>query len=179
MKTSNNRLIGLGDSIIKGIVVRKSDNSYKYSLTEKTITDICSRELSLSSKSYGKMACTITQGAQMLDRHIEELQPGDIVILEYGGNDSNYRWDEIAQSPHPDHEPITPLRDFANTYREIIKRIMYTGAMPVVLSLPPIDGERYFKWIGSKMNAEELDNIHSWLQGTTSNINNGHELYNL
>ena len=179
MKTNKSRLIGLGDSIIKGIVVNRTDNRYQYSLTESTIAELCSKELSIPSKSYGKVACTISEGSDMLNLHIKELQPGDIVILEYGGNDSNYRWKEIALNPKATHEPVTPLSTFANTYRDIIKRIMYTGAMPVVLSLPPIDGERYFTWLGADMSEAEKANIHTWLEGTTTNINNGHELYNL
>ena len=180
MKTKKNRLIGFGDSIMKGIVVRQNENNrFKYSLVDTTITDRLSEELSMNVKNFGKIGCTVQNGEKVLDKHIDELEAGDIVILEYGGCDSNYHWDDIAESPQSEHQPVTPLAEFGEAYRNIIKKIMYSGAVPVVLSLPPIDADRYFNYISSTMTEDEKQNIRSWLNGSINNINYGHELYNL
>ena len=180
MKSRKNCLIGFGDSIMKGIVVRRNEeNRFKFSLIDNSLTDRLGAELSVDVKNFGKMGCTIQSGEKILDSHLSELSAGDVVLLEYGGCDSNYSWGDIANSPTDLHRPVTPLSEFSDTYRSILKKVMYAGAVPVVLSLPPIDADRYFEYISSSMTASQRENVRSWLNGSINNINYGHELYNL
>ena len=32
------------------------------------------------------------------------LEP-DVVLIEYGGNDCDFNWDEVAKNPEADHQP--------------------------------------------------------------------------
>ena len=53
------------------------------------------------------------------------------------------------------------------------------GAIPLVLSLPPMDAERYFAFFSQKWEEGFRANVMRWLGGSTNTIMSGHELYNL
>ena len=50
------------------------------------------------------------------------------------------------------------------------------GKTPVLLSLPPIDSQRYFKHISNGLSGE---NILKWMRGDKQYITNWHERYNI
>ena len=179
MTTMKNRLIAFGDSIIKGVVMEEQSERLRYKVTDESVMTLCSRHLGLEEKNYGKFGCTVTTGEKIVDNHLTDIQKNDIVLLEYGGNDGDYAWQDIANAPQSQHATHTPLSVFRETYRRMIQKITDIGATAVVLSLPPIDPAIYFRFFSQRMNDDEKSNILSWLNGNLSNITNGHELYNL
>ena len=68
------------------------------------------------------------------------------VVLEYGGNDCDYDWAAISAHPQGIHQPHTPLPEFVRCCREMIRMLRARGILPIVMSLPPIDAQRYFDW---------------------------------
>ena len=44
------------------------------------------------------------RGVSKLENHISKENP-DIVLLEYGGNDCAFNWDEVADNPDANHLP--------------------------------------------------------------------------
>lgn len=179
MKSNAKRVIAFGDSIMKGVVTESGSCNTKYKLIQESITDHCRNQLGAQVKNFGRIGCTIKMGEEELKKHISEIEPRDIVILSFGGNDSNYDWDAIAQSPDEKHDAVTPISEYKQTYIRILNAIIEKGSMPIVMSLPPIDAERYFAKITKTMKSQEKKNVLKWLDGNINNINNGHELYNL
>ena len=58
----------------------------------------------------------------------------------------------------------------------MVKRLLKQGIRPVLMTLPPIDAERYFRYlVGDKLNR---DNILSWL-GDVQQIYRYQEMYSL
>lgn len=134
-----------GDSIMKGILLDKSSNRYypiKQSDTDKLYT-----QLGLVINNRSKFGCTIEKGQQSLNKALEKGLSCDYILLEYGGNDCDYDWARVAESPDASHEPHTPLQVFEQTYRSMLNAIRQHGITPVVMNLPPIDSDRYFGWI--------------------------------
>jgi hypothetical protein len=68
------------------------------------------------------------------------------------------------------------LGDFRRQYSAMIDGICKIGAKPVLLSLPLIDSERYFKHITKGLNPE---NILKWLGGDVDFIGHWHDMYNM
>jgi lysophospholipase L1-like esterase len=99
--------------------------------------------------------------------------------LEYGGNDSDYDWQSIAEHPEIEHHPRTRLEVFEQAYERVVNKIKQLGAVPLVLSLPPMDAERYFAFFSAPFGEKGRQNVLNWLGGTTNTIMSGHELYNL
>ena len=70
-----------------------------------------------------------------------------MILVEYGGNDCDFNWEEVAAAPEAEHLPKTPLSKFEGMMRGAVKAIKDKGITPLLMSLPPIDAERYIGWI--------------------------------
>ena len=173
------KLVALGDSVIKGVVLNKEGVSVRYSLVDKSIVECCAEHLGGEGLNLGKMGCTIEASERILDRRIDKLAGVEYVLLECGGNDSDYDWQAIAQNPDNEHLPNTPLERYVIAYERVINKIKQIGAKPLVLSLPPMDAERYFAFFSAGWSQELKNNVLSWLDGSINTILSGHELYNL
>lgn len=173
------KLVALGDSIIKGVLVQSEGERSRYSLAEKSIVECCAERLGGESLNLGKMGCTIEAGERILNRYLDKMSGAQYVLLEYGGNDSDYNWQEIAEAPEKEHFPRTRLEVFEQVYERVINKIKEMGAIPLVLSLPPMDAERYFAFFSQKWEDGFRANVMRWLGGSTNTIMSGHELYNL
>lgn len=173
------KIVALGDSVIKGVLLHREGNRHRYSLADKSFVEYCAEKLGIESLNLGKMGCTIESSERILDKRIDKLSGAKYVLLECGGNDSDYDWLSIAHNPEGEHHPYTPLEQYISTYERIINKIKQIGATPLVLSLPPMDAERYFSFFSADWAPELRDNVLRWLGGSTCAIMSGHELYNL
>lgn len=173
------KLVALGDSIIKGVLFSQEDNGRgHYSLSDNNIADRVASALNSELVNLGKMGCTVEVGECILQRHLDQLDDSKYVLMCYGGNDSDYNWKSIAEDPGADHKPKTPLCAFEKTYMRIINTIQEMGHTPVILSLPPMDAQRYFDFFTSTFNQTQKSNVLKWLNGSIDTIWAGHELYN-
>lgn len=152
-------LTAFGDSIVKTV-------------------DLCGQKLGISTLNYARMGATAPQGEQLIERYKLLLKPNQIVFIGYGLNDCAYDWTAIAAFPNQEHYPRTSLREYKEAYTRIIETVRGTGAVPVVLSLPPMDADRYFHFFSRYWTEEEKENVLQWLGGSTTHIAQEHELYN-
>ncbi len=97
----------------------------------------------------------------------------DYVIINIGGNDCNFKWDEVAERPEDEHQPVVPLDRYLDNIKQLIARIRETGSTPILMTLPPLDPVRYYKLLANTYGSS----ISHWisLQG---GIEHWHGLYN-
>ena len=81
--------------------------------------------------------------------------------MEYGGNDADFRWNEVAARPFDEHLPNTPLPVFTETMRRMVESLRAHNVRPVLSTLPPISSERYLNWITRDGLSKE--SILTWL----------------
>lgn len=173
------KIIALGDSIIKGVVLNiESNGKLHYALSDRNIVDQVANKTNHEAINLGKMGCTIETGERILDRHLGNIENAQYALLCYGGNDSDYNWRAIAQSPRGEHQPKTPISVFEKTYARIIDKVRQAGLTPIVMSMPAMDAERYYQFFTSVFSDEEKRNVSRWLKNGTDAIWAGHELYN-
>ena len=173
------KIIALGDSIIKGVVLNiESNGKLHYALSDRNIVDQVANKTNHEAINLGKMGCTIEVGEKILDRHLGDIENAQYALLCYGGNDSDYNWRAIAQSPRGEHQPKTPISIFEKTYARIIDKVRQAGLTPIVMSMPAMDAERYYQFFTSVFSDEEKRNVSRWLKNGTDAIWAGHELYN-
>jgi lysophospholipase L1-like esterase len=173
------KIAALGDSIIKGVLFNKEENGrIHYSLSDRNIVDRVANGLHGEVLNLGKMGCTIEAGERILERNLARLEGARYVLLCYGGNDSDYDWNAIANSPESEHYPKTPLRIFEKTYMRVVNKVREMGYIPVIMSLPPMDAQRYFDFFTSTFSDVQKSNVLEWLKGSVETIWAGHELYN-
>ena len=128
--------------------------------------------------NLGKMGCTVEAGERILERYIDTLDGTKYVLMCFGGNDSDYNWKAIADSPKEKHYPKTLLRTFEKTYARVINKVREMGFTPLIMSLPPMDAQQYFDFFTSTFTEEQKSNVMKWLKGSVNTIWAGHELYN-
>lgn len=181
MQTESNKITILGDSIMKGVFYNPCSSSLRdrYILSSDPIPTRCSRSLGIECVNLGRFGSTIVQGVEQLNRNSVTISNSKYTLLEFGGNDSDYDWQAIAHLPQQQHSPHTPLQIYKDTYRYAIRKIREAGSEPVILTLPPLDAERYFQFFTMNMTLEEKGNILKWLGGSISTISMGHELFNI
>ena len=173
------KLVALGDSVIKGVILDLEGGRGRYSLADRGMVERCAERLGVESVNLGKMGCTIEAGERILDRFVDRFAGARYVLLECGGNDSDYDWKAIAEAPDGKHLAKTPIEVFERVYERVVEKVKKLGAIPLVLSLPPMDAQRYFEFFSTGWSQEKKDNVLRWLGGSTNTIMSGHELYNL
>ena len=162
-----------GDSVAKGVVL--DGVSKKYVLLKDSFANLVKSGAHFGVKNYSRFGSTVTKGQEILTKRLGELKNYDCVALEFGGNDCDFNWAEVAAEPDAEHRPNTPLGVFVQKYTQMVREVRAAGSEPVVLSLPPIDARRYFAWVSRGLNA---GNILHFL-GDVEHIYRWHEMYNV
>ena len=165
-----------GDSVLKGIQLRSGN---KYCVDNNIDTELLSEKFGLSITNHSKMGCTITKGAELIKRFFggdlrSEKKDEFGVVMNYGGNDCDFNWTEISENPDAQHKPRTPLAVFEETYRKVIKALKERGVLPILCTMPPLEPQKYFDWLGRGLNKA---NILAWLGGSVSTIYRYQENY--
>ena len=149
-----------GDSLLKGIQVNPLNK--RYHVNDNLDFTSIEETHSLSIKNFSKFGCTITKGITLIDKHLKRDDSFcDAIVMDYGGNDCDFKWHEIAERPDDEHLPNTPLDVFIETYYEIITLLKSKGIRPILTTLPPLDAQRFFDWFCSGVNKE---NVLKWLE---------------
>ena len=162
-----------GDSLSRGVVLDEAKKRYIFS--KNSFIDLFHKVTNIDVDNYAKFGCTITKGESILEKHLANIGEYAETVLEFGGNDCDFDWTAISNDPNGQYLPKTPLDVFEKTYAKMIELVRSYHSRPVMLSLPPIDAERYFNQITAGRNAE---NILQWL-GDTQRIYRHHEMYNI
>lgn len=160
-----------GDSIMRGTVI---DESLRY---HSTVADALHRLagcFGLQFTNRAHFGITIQKGQKLLDKDINKGLDCEYGVIEFGGNDCSFAWDEVAQDPNQDHRPFTEPEVFADICFDMVGKIKEEGVQPVLVTLPPIDAQRHFDFIGKTEEAKR--NILKWL-GDVHKIYRFHELY--
>lgn len=169
------KITALGDSLTKGVVL---NGEYKYSLAANSYLDIVSRELDLHVINYGRFGSTIQTADAIVDRHANAISGSEYTFIEYGGNDCDFDWMKIADSPQGEFSPNTSLPDFKLHFLDLISKVRALGSKPVIISLPPILSAPYFSFFSRSMTDQQKSNVIIWLGGDTGIISRWHESYN-
>ncbi len=167
------RFIIYGDSITKGVFF--DEETGRHALLEDNYANLLKDTLNGVIINAGKFGNTLLKGLQRLRIDVLKKEP-DIVLLEFGGNDCDFNWEQIANDPLGVHNPKTDFAVFSKTLKDLIKTLNNIEITPILMTLPPLDAEKYFQWV-SKNCKETGDKILTWLGGV-SRIYWWHERYN-
>lgn len=170
--TDEIKILVSGDSISKGVIYDETKN--RYTVLQENYVNTIGTMFKGSIKNISKFGSTLTRGIRNLQKNISIENP-DIVLIEYGGNDCAFNWDEVADNPNADHLPQTELQIFETALNEAIEMLNKIKVIPVLMSLPPLNTEKYLEWV-SRNNPLTKSNIMKWL-GNVSEIYYWQEKY--
>ena len=133
-----------GDSILRGIVL---NSTKRYAVSDSIGIDSIGSLYSMQVTNLSRFGCTTPRGYEYIRKYLERGGHADVVLLELGGNDCDFNWNQVAADPFAEHQPNTPLDIFVETYHRIIDCLKEHGVIPVLTNLPPVCPERYLDWI--------------------------------
>ena len=160
------KVVILGDSIARGIVFNEEKNRYTR-LEDDCVSRIAEMSSDLEIRNLASMGRTCADALAVLES--TDIRSGDYVVVEYGGNDSDMQWKQIADSPDTRHEARVPLPLFTQSIAALVERIRAKGAVPVLTTPLPVDAERYFSWITRSLDPSavlrwlgDVQHIYRW-----------------
>ncbi|HML67515.1 MAG TPA: GDSL-type esterase/lipase family protein [Clostridia bacterium] len=168
------RVVVWGDSLAKGVVWNETRKRHAYS--KLTAVDIAANKLGIEIINRSKFGCTAPLGMELMERDVNDGIVCDTAVIEFGGNDCNFDWAAVSERPEEQHLPATPPQEYLESLRAIVRWLVARNIRPVLMTLPPIDAERYFHFlVGDRLNPKH---ILKWL-GDVQQIYRYQELYSL
>ena len=162
-----------GDSVAKGVVF--DEEKKKYIFLGDNFLKLVQERQPVKFRNFAKFGCTVTKGSLIMSKQRNVLSDYDYTILEFGGNDCDFDWNSVSESPFDAHRPNITMDIFRNTYKSMIESVIASGSTPILLTLPPLDSNRFFGWISKGLDG---GNIMSFLNNDVETIYNWHKIYN-
>lgn len=141
-----------GDSIAKGVIY--DETRKRYAILRENCLRLLEEALQVPIHNYAVMGRTAPEC--LANARAEELVPGGVAVIEFGGNDSDLCWADVAKDPGHEHPARSSLSQFQDSLRGIISFVREGGMTPMLVSTLPIDGERYFHWVSRGLNQEAI-----------------------
>jgi len=160
-----------GDSLMKAIQV---DPNFKYKATSQFFLDQLQQDTGITVTNHAHFGYTAVRGQDVLHRDLAKGLDCQMALLEFGGNDCDHNWPEVAAHPDTEHLPNTPLPCFLDSLKSMALTLKSVGVLPFLMTLPPLDAQKYLDFIGYR--GSNTGNILSWL-GDVQMIYRWQELY--
>ena len=162
-----------GDSVMKGIIL--DSESKRYSVMPPDNAKRLEEKYGLSIDNRSQMGSTLGKVYPRIVYDVEHGVDFDTVLIEYGGNDCDFDWEEIAREPDCEHIPKTKLCDFKKKLTSLVELFSQNKVQPILMTLPPLHAARFFDWVSR--NGASKENIVRWLGGDIQLIYRFQELY--
>ena len=104
--------------------------------------------------NYARMGSTARDGLQRMTE--DRMERGGVAVIEFGGNDCDMDWKAVSRDPDGKHEARLPLNQFKTTLQALVERSRLNGMEPVLVTPPPIDAARYFRWVSRGLDAANI-----------------------
>jgi isoamyl acetate esterase len=169
------KIICFGDSITRGVSFVKGrlriiKDNYPTFL-EKLFSVNISEDIIVLNKGV------FNDNSHLLLKRLEKdvlSEKPNYVLLNVGGNDCNFNWQEVAESPNSNHEPIVSVQQYMENIKQMVTKMKQSNITPILITLPPLDPVRYYKFIADKYGTT----ISHWIS-CCGGIEHWHSLYNL
>ena len=140
------RIFVYGDSLLKA--TEPDENFHYHFHISEVIGKYVPKGIEIVNRA--KMGATVRKGKSLVEHDLARGMDAKYAILDYGGNDCDFNWDEVAENPEAEHHCHTEMPVFLQTLQEITDSLRQRGVQPVLMTLPPVDGERYLDCICRK-----------------------------
>ena len=151
------RIAVFGDSLMKGTL---PDEQLRYHFhTDLFEAPLAGLHAEVTNKSV--FGATSRKGVTLVQRDLARGHRYDWALVEYGGNDCNYDWADVAAHPDQDHDPVVLADEFRANMAAIVQMLREAGIRPIFTTLPPIDEVKYLACIDH--NGASAAGVMQWL----------------
>lgn len=173
-KLNNKKVLIFGDSLARGVVW--DENRGRYGLSSCSAAKLVAEKTGMQITNRSRMGMTAEGGLACMLADLEAGMTADSVLIEFGGNDSDFDWRAISEDPNAEHQPKTSIGTYEQDMRRMIELARARNMSVALCTLPPIISERYFDFFSR--DGLNTDNILAWL-GDKNKIYRFHERYSL
>ncbi len=163
-----------GDSILKGIVLNTQTG--RHAPAHGTAYETIGKTFGLDITNRAHFGYTVREGEREVDRDLEEGRIYEYALIEFGGNDSDFRWGEVEGSPSTHHDPKVTVDEYTKRLKSIIEKLRAVGTKPILMTLPPVCSKNFLSFICK--NGLSRERIMSFL-GDEDRIYRHQEMYSL
>ena len=112
------RITVFGDSISKGLYLENG----RICRVGRSAVTILTERYGVGADNFSAYGQTLKKCWEKghFERFLRETPPGSVLAVALGGNDCDYRWEEVAEAPLAAHAPNTPLPEFGEILRKVI-----------------------------------------------------------
>lgn len=164
------KIICFGDSVTRGITYIKG----RLRIVKENYPALLHEFLGADTEVLNKGV--FNDNSDLLLHRLEKdviKQLPDYVLIEIGGNDCDFRWDEVAQVKDDTHTPVVPLDRYIANLQHMVNRIYEAGAVPILMNLIPLDPVRYY----TRRREQHGSSIAHWI-AQCGGIEHWHGMYN-
>ena len=147
----------VGDSLLKGVIYDETISRHVL-LKENGISMLI--DAGFDIKNDAKFGLTIAKARKIIENSSLDM---DEIIIEVGGNDCDYNWDDVSNNPNTIHQTKTPIDEFKDSLESLVQFILSHQIKPILVSIPPLDDQLFFNFITKNRQKE---NIMSFLGDT-------------
>ncbi len=167
------KIYAFGDSILKGVEMTGG----KLRMVPNRFTDLIGADLSIEVRNTGRLAGTVDGWEKRMElyRDIVASEQAVHVAFAYGSDDCDFRWDIISEDPEAEGVAVTTPDAFVENYRRMVRRNLEEGFRVYLMSIPPVDLQRY---VASVMVNRNRENIFRWLRENYVMLLHRRELFN-
>lgn len=162
-----------GDSIMLGVVLDDASGRYLKLHGNCCIAGV-EKKLNIPVKNFSHFGITSEKGLRIMEKSMSAVCTGGVALIEFGGNDVDYNWEEIAKNPEGSHSPKVSPENYESNLSKMVKLVRSKGLIPALINLPPISSKLYLNWFSK--NTEHKENILKWL-GSVERIYKSQESY--
>ena len=175
MNIKKQKITLFGDSIGKGIMTEGD----KLRIASPTAVRLYEAEYDTGIINASRFGQTMAKSYERgVFREYADRLDGDkenVAVIELGGNDCAYFWQNVAKEPDVFHDSVTPLNNFVRYYDEAISFLLSKGVRVYCCSLVPIDAKRYFDNVIGKLC--DKNKVLEFFRGDYTTIYRHHELF--
>lgn len=175
-----NKITVFGDSIPRGIVLKEN----KLQTIQSGVVDLVAKKLNLEIQNLSRFGQTLKRLCEknIFENYLSELSKcngveKNIAVIAIGGNDCDFDWQTVAETPTFPHEPHTPLAEFEELLDSTVGSLKQNNIEVILFTIPPIDSKKFFENVISKK--ADGKKVLEFFNGDISNISRRQESYNL
>ncbi len=174
MNLKNRSITIWGDSILKGII--RDDTAEGYRVLDSNCVNRFIASTGASIQNRSSFGMTTMKALERISRSVQKRTPqeDEIILIEFGGNDCDFMWKEVSELPHAGHLPKTPITVFMKNMQSIIDTYISRNLTPLLMTLPPLEPNRYLDWISRGLSRVNILNF----LGDANRIYRWQEMYN-
>ena len=113
-----------GDSLMKGVLV---DENFKYKPVAGKLLQELTAITGVETVNRAHFGYTVDKGQAILKKDLQKGLDCEIAVIEFGGNDCDFDWSEVAQAPESVHHPHTPIGQFLDAVTQMAKSLKDAG----------------------------------------------------